>query len=120
MPMETMGFRDKESRDALWRTWGEEKSEGLARYSTHIDNKPEIVYCVTRREPTSTVVPETQPSQGENLPARLSTDVPLTSPAALDMLDEGGNSDEILVINSTSEVLDTVQDGEEDPLVPKV
>jgi hypothetical protein len=36
------------------------------------------------------------------------------------MLDEGGNSDEILVIDSTSEVLDTVQDGEEDPLVPKV
>ena len=92
--METVGFvretaaEAREAREALYADWKAEGSEGLARYTTHINNDPKMVYVVTRRIPMATVP---------------STEVPLTEPAASDMLSEGGNADENTIAVPVSE-----------------
>jgi hypothetical protein len=96
--METVGFvretaaEAREAREALyadWKAdWKAEGSEGLARYTTHINNDPKMVYVVTRRIPMATVP---------------STEVPLAEPAASDMLSEGGNADENAIAVPVSE-----------------
>ena len=113
MSMETMGFKDKESRDALWRTWREEKSEGLARYSTHLDNLPEIIYAVTRRDPVSDL---TQPSQDatslccESL--KMSTKVLETQTRNRGTISSGGNNAEI------TEPVRPIEDGQHTDITP--
>ena len=91
--METVGFvretaaEARAAREALYAEWKAEGSEGLARYTTHINNDPKIVYVVARRIPMATP----------------STEVLLTEPAASDMLSEGGNADENAIAVPASE-----------------
>jgi hypothetical protein len=107
--METLGFGDKDARDACWRTWQSEGSEGLARYSTHIDGSPTITYVVTRRAPAVVSQNETLPDAVHAAPG---TEVPLTDPAASDMLSEGGNSDDV------TEPVQLGEDGQRTDITP--
>ena len=95
--METVGFTRETAaearslRDAQYEEWRAEGSEGLAKYTTHMADangkmNPAIVYAVTRRMPDPAVLPEV-PVCGQTL-------VPLTEPAADDMIAEGGNTDD--------------------------
>jgi len=93
--METFGFKkDRAAREELYNEWKAEGSEGLARYTTHLQDAegkfdPAIVYAVTRRIPDPTPTAETL--------------VPLTEPAAEDMVSEGGNTNEGTITETDSE-----------------
>jgi hypothetical protein len=91
--METFGFKnDRAAREELYNEWKAEGSEGLARYTTHLQDAegkfdPAIVYAVTRR------IPDPMPS----------TSVPLPESAADAMIDEGGNTNEGTITETDSE-----------------
>ena len=93
--METFGFKnDRAAREELYNEWKAEGSEGLARYTTHLQDAegkfdPAIVYAVTRR------IPDPMPT-AETL-------VPLTEPAADEMIAEGGNTNEGTITETDSE-----------------
>jgi hypothetical protein len=53
MATETLGFNDRDMRDTQYRRWKAEGSFGLARYSTHQGNDPQIIYVVSRAEPAT-------------------------------------------------------------------
>ena len=91
--METVGFvretaaEARAAREALYAEWKAEGSEGLARYTTHINNDPKIVYVVARRIPMVTP----------------STEVPLTEPEAYEILPAGGSANENAIAVPVSE-----------------
>ena len=87
MAIETLGFTTREAREEQYKAWKLEDSKGLGRHTTHVDNKPQIIYVVTRYVPaavepegteTKVLLPETTESEK--------------------MVSEGGNTNETVEI----------------------
>ena len=79
----TLGFTDKATRDEEWAKVKATGMRGVVRYTTHDANHPQIVYVLAYP-----VSPVTQ----SEVPVKIGTEVPLSDPEVLRMLDEGGNT----------------------------
>ena len=80
----TLGFTDKVTRDEEWAKVKATGMRGVVRYTTHDANHPQIVYVLAYP-----VSPVTQ----SEVPVKIGTEVPLSDPDVLRMLDEGGNTE---------------------------
>ena len=81
----TLGFTDKVTRDEEWAKVKATGMRGVVRYTTHDQNHPQIVYVLAYP-----VSPVTQ----SEVPVKIGTEVPLSDPAVLAMLSEGGNNND--------------------------
>jgi len=89
MATEILGFTNREMRDEQYDAWKAEGSAGMGKHTTHIDNRPAIVYCVTRYVPAA-VEPEGTETKV------LSTE----SSDSAKMVSEGGNTSETIETQS--------------------
>ena len=80
----TLGFTDKVTRDEEWAKVKATGMRGVVRYTTHDQNHPQIVYVLAY--PVVSNLPQSE------VPAQNGTDVPLSDPDVLRMLDKGGNT----------------------------
>ena len=80
MATESVGFMTREAREERHKEWKAEGGTGLGRHTTHVDNKPQVVYCVTRYVPAAVE------------PDGTSLKVLLPETGAGEMISEGGNN----------------------------
>ena len=80
----TLGFTDKATRDEEWVKVKATGMRGVVRYTTHDQNHPQMIYVLA--------YPIVSPVTQSEVPAQNGT-VPLSDPAVLAMLNEGGNTE---------------------------